>query len=541
MRRSKTLLGAALPLLAAMWGGIQAVEAAEVFSVPMTATDGAAITIPLTFGMDTDATDGWDSALDAQQPPGPPAFSARFLIDGLPSYVVVTDYRSEATEKTWPLQITLNTIDTVIVNWGQITAPYLADKSLRLVGTSTDIDMLTQTSANLTASETYSIVLSQGGTGGYAPTGTANTWRPEFSWPATDGAEYYVVDIDVDGAAYYEAWVLAPTLSWAPTWDLERGTTYTWSVGTLIGGDTTYSRELSFVVDPPAPVAITQTYPTGSISETQPLLQWEKDPGAVWYYVVMRRQGEGTDYYTTWLQTTSFQVNWDLPAGTYDWYVAAWAEGNFGPWGTGLSFTVGGTSDKATNLSPSGGVVLSENPPTLTWTPASVADYHYLIIIRDGVTYASSFWQNTDQWVAAPPLRTWRLLLPQGNYEWYVQTWTYDGATWAGGEWSDGASFTVNTTIGEPTKPVLNSPTGVVSGASPLFTWSNTDSTQWNWIVIQKDGGDYFEYWQDITYNNQFQTWWDFAPGTYTWYAIGWNEWVGMSTLWSDAATFTVE
>lgn len=275
-----------------------------------------------------------------------------------------------------------------------------------------------------------------------------------------------------------------------------------------------------------APVVPIGPYGTQGADNPRPVFRWNSVSGAEWYHLTIRK--DGVEYFDHWLQDTQFVPYWDLAGGDYTWTVQAWgAAAGLGDWCDPMSFSIP-SGPRPGGLTPSGDTVLFQNQVTLGWNPQSGASW-YQVVVRKGTEV------RFDQWFQATTVAHWDLLLDSGDYNWTVRSW---GASSGMSDWSATATFSVSPVVSAPLEPILTEPSGVISGDSPVFRWSGiTEDTQWNWIVIERDGQAYFDYWVCTT--TEWPTWWSFDSGTYTWYVIGWNRYHEFGP-WSAPATFKV-
>lgn len=266
--------------------------------------------------------------------------------------------------------------------------------------------------------------------------------------------------------------------------------------------------------------------PGGTIETVRPEFRWQGDPGAEWYQIYIVR--DGVYYFDHWTQDTRFSPWWDWENGDYTWYVQTWGDGQAGAWSERMLFTVAAPPPTApTGLQPHE-QELDRNVVAFAWNAVPEADWYYLYVARKGEPYYDG-WYNTHE------PQDWRFCLEQGSYSWWVQPWRSGVGL---GDWSAEATFRIDSPLDPAGQPILLAPAGAVSGDSPTFTWSGATDTQWTWIVIHKDGEYYFDYWIPIA--DTWSTWWQFDPGAYQWWCVGWNAKHGVGT-WSDPAEFAVE
>ena len=119
---------------------------ANAYSRELSITDGTNTEV-LTWGMETDASDGFDDGLDNEAPPQPPegSFYGHFAIN---AYNLFTDYRPVVTERTvWEIQFGPGD-GTVSLSWDLSDSNHQGSLTLTdaLDNPSTEIDMSAQSS-----------------------------------------------------------------------------------------------------------------------------------------------------------------------------------------------------------------------------------------------------------------------------------------------------------------------------------------------------------------------------------------------------------
>lgn len=475
-------------------GGGAALHAEEVFSVQIQMT--GAQEQSLEFGIDTDATDSYDS-LDKLFPPPSPGGGAEvlFLIPGLGR--AKTDYRSESDPQEWPMSVSIPGTTKPTLSWEVPTSPYLEGKRLQLQGPGTFVDMLSQTSVELSRSGDYSIVLLSSLAGAAVPLSPSGSLgdesRPEFRWSAVQGATWYQLYIRKLGAGGWdwgEIWVEAET-SWIPeyqdsSYDLPVGDflwwVQPWSEGTGAGA---WSGTMSFRVGPDSLSAPQLTSPSGTVSDTnRPEFVWGAVGGGTWYQLYIRRQGSWD--WPVWVQNATSWLPeyegapYDLPAGQYTWWAQAWNEGaGYGDWSEGLEFVIPGDSPGASNpIAPTG--TITETRPTFQWSEVSNATWYQLYIRRlgaDGWDWSGIWLQAATSWV--PEYQDAPYDVPVGEYEWWVQTWNEDGY----GPRSEALTFAIADTDPPGNVGSLSAEAG--DGRVHL-TWTNPRDTDFAGVDVRR-------------------------------------------------------
>lgn len=266
--------------------------------------------------------------------------------------------------------------------------------------------------------------------------------------------------------------------------------------------------------------------PSGVIQETRPTLTWQAANRAEWYHVVIQYGDQ--HYFEHWTQDTELVSWWDWANGNYTFYVQTWGNGEFGDWSDGLAFTVDvAVLDRPTALAPDD-TALDRNVIEMSWSAPTGATWYYVYIQRNGEFYM-------DEWFDTTQVQDWRLCFEQGDYAWWVQGW---GPQNGFSQWSDQATFSIQSPLDAPGKPTPISPFGLTTSDQPTFSWGNTTDTQWTWLVIYRYGEPYYEQWLPIA--GSFQSFWQFEPGNYQWWCAGWNRVHGLGE-WSDGNAFTVQ
>jgi hypothetical protein len=196
------------------------------------------------------------------------------------------------------------------------------------------------------------------------------------------------------------------------------------------------------------PEAATLISPSGTISDSSPTYTWNAVTDATWYRLYVREGSTGS-VHDMWYKASSVTsdsictVNPSiaLNAGAHTWWVQTFNAYGYGPWSSGMGFTVTGGSppEAATLISPSG--TISDLSPTYTWNTVTDATW-YRLYIREGSTGSVH-----DMWYMASSVTsgascsvTPETSLNTGNHTWWVRTWN----TYGYGPWSTGMEFTVS-------------------------------------------------------------------------------------------------
>ena len=312
--------------------------------------------------------------------------------------------------------------------------------------------------------------LGGGGTPATVPTprqphGTVSDARPIFSWDSVAGATWYRIYINRNGTHHWNKWTQEAT--WTPWWDMtDYAGNYEWWVQTWgPGGYGPWSSSLTFTVageEPPG--ATTLRNPSGSVTETRPTFTWDTVSGATWYRIWLHR--DGAYHWDKWTQEATWSPWWDMTdyPGNYEWWVQAWARGEYGPWSGSLSFTIAGEeSPGATTLrTPTETVVAGD--VTFSWDAIDGATWYHFWLNKDGA-------EDDSAWLEGGTTRT--LTLSAGQYEYWVRTWGAGGY----GPWSSGRSFTVSEGGAPPEDEFVLIPAGTNSGTNPLAAGEFSNAT----------------------------------------------------------------
>jgi hypothetical protein len=339
-----------------------------------------------------------------------------------------------------------------------------------------------------------------------APSGTAGTGTPTYTWNKVGASWYYLSVQNAGGTMVIQTWYAAAAVcggsggacAVTPAVAIGAGVTYTWWVQTYYdtGGYGPWSRGLTFTAG--APPATTLQSPRGSIGTQTPTFSWTRVTEATWYYVWVSNAG-GAAVVQAWFSATSVcdRLTCSVtPAATLDagnrhtWWVETYGGFGYGPWSTGLSFTP--TAPTMTTLiSPTGSI--GTTTPTYRWRKVGAATWYYL------------WGQNR---AGAPVIQTWYLsdsvcgysmcsvtpsigLTGANAHTWWVQTWSPLGY----GTWSTPLSFTPTATL--PTAATLVSPpgTGVETSPGVTFQWNNLTAATWYQLYVNSGGAHRFDQW----------------------------------------------
>jgi len=192
-----------------------------------------------------------------------------------------------------------------------------------------------------------------------APSGTSGDTTPTYIWNAVGSATRYFVWVNgPSGTPVIQQWYTAEQAGCStgtgmcavtPATTLTGGSHIWWIQTRNDAGDGPWSAGQSFTVTPGGvPGAVTLIAPSGSDSNPPPLYRWYEDSCATWYYLWVNGPS-GTPVIQQWYTAAQANCNgtwcWvtnatTLPAGTNTWWIQTWNRAGYGPWSTGMSFTV---------------------------------------------------------------------------------------------------------------------------------------------------------------------------------------------------------
>ncbi len=251
----------------------------------------------------------------------------------------------------------------------------------------------------------------------------------------------------------------------------------------------------------PTPVA-----PTGAIATATPTYSWSAVAGASAYYLLVQNTagvavgisyaaaaagcgaGTGTCSVTP---STALSNN-----TTYVWFVNATNAGVTSPWSAGTTIRVSGvaTPPPAPNapvlVSPSGSI--STTTPTYTWNAWSGATSYYLLVqntagvaVSQSVSAAAAGCATaaTCSFASSSPLSSGAV------YNWFVNATAATATT----PWSAPLAVTVSAAAPPPPPssaiPVLASPSGTITTATPAYSWSAVTGATSYYLVVQNTAG----------------------------------------------------
>jgi hypothetical protein len=102
----------------------------------------------------------------------------------------------------------------------------------------------------------------------------------------------------------------------------------------------------------PPPGAATLVSPSGGVSDTTPAYSWNQLNDSTWYFLWVSRvnsNGSLTTIHTKWYTSaeacsgatcTITPAGITLTSGNYRWWIQTWNDGGYGPWTSGVNFTI---------------------------------------------------------------------------------------------------------------------------------------------------------------------------------------------------------
>lgn len=256
-------------------------------------------------------------------------------------------------------------------------------------------------------------------------------------------------------------------------------------------------------------------------------LSWDAIAGAE-YYKLLIQKSDGSFSRTEWVEApdTSWTPPYEMPAGDYEWYLAAWTRaGGVKDWSAANQFLVRRDYPSAAPvLFGPVGMLDDTIRPEFSWGSVAKASWYKVIITKDGVEY-KTHWTHDSEFIPATDLHS-------GSYRWWVVGW---GAK-KYGPWSDAAEFVIPA-LKPYAAPIQSGPEGTISSTrTPTFSWSSVDRAGWYRIYLTRNGKLYFNKWvRDVT---SFTPADDLPGGEYSWWIVGWGS-DGYGP-WSERQDFTI-
>jgi hypothetical protein len=290
-----------------------------------------------------------------------------------------------------------------------------------------------------------------------SPSGQTTDTTPTYTWNAVPWATWYQLYVNDSQGNKIQQWYAAAdlgcpdgtgTCSVTPTVELGIGPCQWWIQTYNRVGLGPWSGGKSFTFPPP-PTAVTQTWPSGTITDSTPAYIWNAVSGATWYqlYVNDSTGIKIQKWFTasevgceTGTGTCSVKPTTALGAGAGQWWVQTYSSGGFGPWSLpGRSFTV----------SPPGQVLIgtvTNSILTFNWDEVSGATWYRLWVNDSGGNNKIQNWytaSNSDDGARCASSGICSVPSPKaldtGTYYWWIQTFGNAGY----GPWSAQFSLTV--------------------------------------------------------------------------------------------------
>jgi len=335
--------------------------------------------------------------------------------------------------------------------------------------------------------------------------------QPVFFWEQMDGATWYQLVVNKDGAAFRDMWVQG-----GPTWETPipglGGGVYTWRTRAYgpTQGLSAWSPWATFTVAHNAPTVAAQIGPQGLLPDPNPTFMWNTGDHATYYQVYATRNRQ--EYFSAFVagnSTTTYQHSAALQYGDYKWWLQSWnPDGS--AWSGSMDFMYG----KVQPIGPQG--LITDRTPTLSWDALAGATWYNVRLVRDGVPYDDR-WVNVTSWTPGADL-------PHGTYSWWVCAW---GPGMGIGPWSDQTTFTIERN--PPAAIDLHSPTGgvAVTSASVDYQWGSDNHATWYQLWSGQNGIGFHQKWYSaatvvsgVTATVSVA---DHMWGEYQWYVRGWG------------------
>jgi hypothetical protein len=285
------------------------------------------------------------------------------------------------------------------------------------------------------------------------PTGAINTDTPAYSWNAVANGDYYwLVVVDSTSSVPINKWYTAAeagcsggTCSVNPGIPLPPGSAKWYVLAANYCVYSPWAAGMGFTV-PPA-IQITDSpkliSPNSAIHTNKPTYSWNAVAHAD-YYWLLANDSTGSWPVNRWYTaaeagcssggTCSGTPPSPLALGNCVWYVLPWNYAGFGQLSDPMSFNV--SSDppgKPTLTSPTGSS--ATNDPTYTWNAVPYTEYYWLLVGDSKGSWPVNRWYSATD--AGCPSGTCSvktgIVLPKGDYNWYLLPWNYAGYGGLGG------------------------------------------------------------------------------------------------------------
>ena len=395
-----------------------------------------------------------------------------------------------------------------------------------------------------------------------SPSGTIYNSDPTFEWSEAYKATYYSIQVKNSGgtvvsskSAYVGSGITCSggTCSWQPGMSLMGGD-YTWEVRPwcVSLGYGPWSSGMAFTVDLP-PYEGTPVSPTDSIDNGKPTFVWDEAYLATFYTLQVKNSGgtvvsSKSAYVGSGITcsggTCSWQPGMSLLGGDYIWEVRPWCSSlGYGPWSSGMAFTVDLPPYDGTPVSPSGSI--DNGNPTFVWDEAYMATYYALQVKNSGGTVVSSKSGYVGSSITCTAgTCSWQpgMSLLGGDYTWEVKPWCPELGY---GPWSSGLAFNVDL---PPYEGTPQTPSGYIDNGNPTFVWDEAYLATYYSLQVKNAGGTVVTsksgyVGSSITCSGGTCSWqpgMSLLGGDYTWEVKPWCPELGYGP-WSSGMAFNVD
>jgi uncharacterized repeat protein (TIGR01451 family) len=385
-----------------------------------------------------------------------------------------------------------------------------------------------------------------------APNGDILDNTPDFQWYDINGAGWYFLRVMEGSSEVFSGWFEKVSVCSGGVCTVSPITVgpgafefmvYAWNE---VSGAGPWSAPMSFrnISKPGVPTPIA---PIGNITSTDPDFVWTSVLGATHYHFwLSRTEGPGAGYVHDLYMSASgicsggtctYNAPVTLTPGRYTWWVQAHSPiSGAGMWTSGTQFTVNATPATPTPIAPIGAI--TSTTPTFVFSDVPGGMWYYLWL-------SSGPNKILDQWYDGGIICngttcevTPGVVLPPGEYVWFIQTWTPFGGYSA---WSSGTSFTVALA---PLPPVQVSPVGSILQTNPTYVWERASGATWYYVWVSGPSGYVLDRWYEASavctgmvcsaMPNVV-----LGSGVHRWWVQAWNPWGGYSP-WSGPQVFNV-
>jgi hypothetical protein len=344
---------------------------------------------------------------------------------------------------------------------------------------------------------------------------SANDGDPHFSWNDQDTATWYqLVVIDSTGASLHDQWYERDPICDGATCGVLPGVhppngSVTWYVrawspgGYSTGGENGFARAddtLSTSV-PAAPTGL-QSIPGGLVTDRDTLTYTWDAGGAAYYRLRVTNAASGVVITDAWYRrqtdldgcpgsTCSLPLS-DvyLRNGTYDIDVLGWTPSGSGPWSAPVSVTIQAPPAVIpVQTAPIADAIVDTDQPVLAWDGASGMSWYNLYVAAGSTVYLNE-WRRAETLDCSAGDTTcvfdaadWdTVVLPNGDYRWYVQSYSPAGASSVPTK-----EETFEVAIPVPAAPASGRTPAdgvMVTTATVTFTWEPVDYALWYNVQI---------------------------------------------------------